>query len=170
MLRTPENFDWNKFDTNILKPFLKNELFEGIIGKKELELLSKEDLVQKSGTVLIGIHDPDSDLNITEVTDGFDAVLELKFWDIEKPIGTCNPISPEQGKELFDFIIKNQNKRFLVHCHAGMSRSAGIGCAIECIVNFNSNVYHYKTATSDIRSHSRYFINWTVFDQIMEQG
>ena len=168
MYRTPDNFNWDNFDTNALKPFLKNDLFEGIIGKSELKLLSDEGLIQKSGTVLIGIHDPDSTNNPKDVTDGFDDVLELNFWDIEEAIGNYDPITNEQGKIIRDFILRNKDKRFLVHCHAGMSRSSGVACAVECLVNYNGCVYTFKTSHSEVSNHPRYFVNWTVFDKVMD--
>jgi len=46
------------------------------------------------------------------------------------------PISWEQGKELKEFILKNSNKSFLIHCTAGISRSAGVALAIECLIEY----------------------------------
>ena len=43
----------------MLKPYLKNNLFEGIIGKEEYLLLNNDCLIDKN-SVLIAIHDPDS--------------------------------------------------------------------------------------------------------------
>ena len=167
MKRAPAGFNWDNFDTNALKPFLKNDLFEGVLGKRELEMLSSEGLVKKTGTVLIGIHDPDSTFNLDEVVDGFDDVLEQMFWDVEEGPGRQKPISDEQASELKNFIENNKGKRFMVHCHAGMSRSAGIACAVECIVNYDGDVYNFKTGHSDVKAFKRYYPNWTVFDKIM---
>lgn len=167
-LRAPVGFDWDNFDTNVLKPFLKNNLFEGIIGKRELAMLSDECLIEKKGTVLIGIHDPDSGFNPTDVTHGFDDVLEVKFWDTEGGEGEAHPpISSIQGLEIREFIEKHKDKRFLIHCHAGMSRSAGVGCAVECIVNYHGDVYSFKTGLSDVKDFERYYPNWKVFDTIL---
>ena len=165
--RTPDDFNWDNFQLNSLKPYLKNDLFEGIVGKQEFILLSEADVIDRHNTVLIAIHDPDADNHNPEHLTGFKDVLEIKFWDIEEQIGNYKPLSDEQGKLLFDFITKHKNSKFLVHCHAGMSRSAGVACAIECIVYENGNKYYYSTSHSDVKSFSRYHPNYTVFDKII---
>jgi len=64
-------------------------------------------------------------------------VLSLKFDDCDEEIkheiiGTIEyisaiPMSEEQGKQILDFINKNKDKEtFLIHCHAGISRSGGV--------------------------------------------
>ncbi len=165
--RTPDGFNWEDFDLDVLKPYLKNDLFEGIIGKQEFILLSEADVVDKSNTVVIAIHDPDAEFHNPKDVKGFKDVLEMKFWDVEEPIGRITPITSEQGKEIKEFIEKNKESKFLIHCHAGMSRSAGVACAVECIVNEDSNVYYYSTGHSDVKDFSRYHPNYKVFDVIM---
>jgi len=169
MNRTPDDFNWDDFSLDVLKPYLKNDLFEGIVGKQEFILLSEEDVIDKANTVLIAIHDPDAQLHKPEHISGFKDVLELQFWDIEEQIGSYKPLSKEQGQNIFDFIKKNKDSKFLVHCHAGMSRSAGVACAIECIVNEDGNDYYYATSHSDVKAFNRYHPNYTVFDKIIKK-
>ena len=167
MNRTPENFNWDNFNLDVLKPYLKNDMFEGIVGKNEFILLNKVDVIDRTNTVVIAIHDPDSNFHDRENIEGFKDVLELKFWDIEEQIGNYEPISDKQSKEIFDFISKHKDSKFLIHCHAGMSRSAGVACAVECIKNFDGEVYNYKTSSSEVKNFPRYHPNWSVFDKIV---
>ena len=167
--RTPIDFDWDNFDLSVLKPYLKNDLFEGIVGKQEFLLLKHSDSIDIFNSVLIAIHDPDADFHNPKDLEGFRDVLEIKFWDLENKLNGLEPIYTEQGKILKDFIIKNKDYKFFIHCHAGMSRSAGVGCAVECIINENSNLYYYATGQSDIKSHGRYFPNYKVYDTIMKE-
>jgi predicted protein tyrosine phosphatase len=160
-------FDWDNRMSSI-KPYLKNDLFEGIVGWEEYLIMYNADVLNKSNTVLISIHDPDKAVHPDSKVEGFHDVLQIKFWDIETPIGNYDIIEPEQGKELRDFIEKHKDKRFLIHCAAGMSRSAGVGCAVECIVNFDGDDYGYKTGHSDIKAHDRYSPNPTVYNMIIK--
>jgi len=48
----------------------------------------------------------------------------LAFQDVDHHDGTG--ISNRQAKKLFDFIKENEGKDFIVHCFAGVSRSAAV--------------------------------------------
>jgi len=150
-----------------LEAYLKNDLFEGVIGKMDYLNLYNADVLDKSNTALISIHDPDRMVHPDIKLEGFADVLQIQFWDIEEAFGNYKPITKEQGKIIRDFIEANKDLRFLVHCAAGQSRSAGVGMAIECIVNFDGNIYNYQTGDSDIKKHPRYSPNYVVFDKIM---
>jgi len=151
-----------------LEAYLKNDLFEGIIGKMDYLNLYNNDFIDKFGTVLIAIHEPTGMVHPSIKTEGFDDVLQINFWDIENEFGNYKPITKEQGLEMREFITKNKDKRFLVHCAAGQSRSAGVACAVECIVNFNGDAYAYGTGSSAVKSHERYSPNYVVFDKIIK--
>ena len=165
--RVPQGFNWDDFDLNVLKPYLKNDLFEGIVGKMEYLTLYDADAIEKTGCALICIDDPGEADHPDDKVQGFDDVIQIKFWDVEDPIGQYIPLSDEDGKVLREFIEKNKNKRFMIHCAAGMSRSAGCACAVECITQHNGDVYSYKTSHSDVTAFERYHPNWAVFDKIM---
>jgi len=149
-----------------LKNYLKNDLFQGIVSRQEFLLLHNEGLIP-GNTAIICIHDPDIEFHNKMVMRSYDETLEIRFWDIEEAIGKYTPITDEQGKFIRKFIERNKDRNFLVHCMAGQSRSAGVACAVECIVNFDGDVYAYKTGYSAVKEHSRYSPNWTVFDKIM---
>jgi len=150
---------------------VKSKILMGIIGKEEMiDLLRNKDFtenVQIDNIALISIIDPDQDFLDVELTKSFNNFLQIKFWDIEEDFAQYKTIIPEQGKEIKNFIITNKDKKFLVHCSAGISRSAGVGCAIECLVNYNGNNYAYQTGNSDVKSHWRYSPNFTVFKAII---
>jgi predicted protein tyrosine phosphatase len=151
--------------------FLQNDLIHAILGKKEFFNMYSN-IENKKDIVLISITEPNNDYIPDEYKNGFNDVLETKFWDIERDTtdfdGTFYPmISRDEAKKIKDFIVKNKDKKFLIHCAAGVSRSAGVGCAVECIVNYDSDVYYYKTSYSDIKNHKRYAPNYSVFDLIL---
>jgi len=60
-------------------------------------------------------------------------VLNIDFYDLETDIEEMGykAITPEQADEIIDFIEKNQEKQFHIHCHAGLSRSAGVAWFIR---------------------------------------
>lgn len=154
-----------------LKNYLKNDLFEGIIGKLDYLNLYNADMLDKHDTVLIAIHEPQHTPHPDFKVEGFADVLQMYFWDIEEEFGNYKPLTKEQGLEMRAFIFKNKDKKFLVHCAAGQSRSAGVACAVECIVNFDGDNYAYGTGgpdASSVKSHPRYSPNLTVFDKIIK--
>jgi len=175
-----KKFDWDNFNQYGLNDYLKNELFEGIVAKHEFLILNEIDeidiAIDKKNTLLIAIHDVDKKIHSTEIVKDYKDVIQLKFWDVEEEIGNYKPISIKQAKELKEFILKyknpkensmKNNSKFLIHCSAGMSRSAGIGMAIECLIKFNGNKYEYSISKSDIKEHPRYEPNYTVYDKII---
>lgn len=154
------------------RSIIKNELFEGIMGRREFEAYQETISVQdRQDIVLISISEPDNNdyLQIVHKV-GFHDVIQIKFWDIEEAIGKYEPLLDAQGLELYNFIYINKDKKFLIHCKAGQSRSAGCGQAVECIVKFNGNVYDYRTSHSDIQDYERYSPNPIVFDKIMNHS
>ncbi len=148
--------------------FVQSDIIVGIIGAEEyLGYYNRDEIENKEDIVLIAIHDPDRSSHPDFKVEGFADVLQMHFWDIETSIEGYEAITLEQGKEIKEFIYQNKDKKFLIHCAAGISRSAGIGCAVECIVNYRGMNYEYKTGSSDIRNHWRYSPNWTVYDKII---
>ena len=83
--------------------------------------------------------------NILERKDGHwfeeehDNVLNLEFDDVEKEFefegGKALPISEEQVEKAVSFIVKNIGKDFIIHCYAGISRSAAFGYFIKQFYN-----------------------------------
>ena len=152
-------------------------IIEAIISREEILTLINQNKIDKENLILISISEPvldkyeDEQLTNLEVQ-GFKDSLRVKFWDIEEDFCDYTIISDEIAKEIQDFIIKNIHNRFIIHCRAGVSRSAAVGKAIECIKFFGvgeDSKYNYKTSfDSEISKHSRYSPNLTVFDKIIK--
>lgn len=131
----------------------------GIISKDEYLHYYDND-TKKNGTVLIALHDPSHNFHPDSKIKGFDDVLQMKFWDIEEEFGNYKPITQEQADEIREFILRNEDKQFLIHCHAGISRSAGVGVAVERLLD------NIRWENSEINWHTRYTPNKVVFEKI----
>jgi len=67
----------------------------------------------------------------------------LSFQDVDHHDGTG--MSNRQAKKLFDFIKENEGKDFIVHCFAGVSRSAAVAKFINDYYDANDHVLeNYK--------------------------
>ena len=93
--------------------------------------------------------------------------LKLKFWDVEEEIGRFAPINLIQAKEIYNFIMKNKNSEFLINCEAGVSRSAGVGLAIEYLTRDKGFYPKWEQFPSKVLQHWRYQPNMTVFNTII---
>lgn len=91
---------------------------------------SKEEHINKS--IIISITDPKSEENYfdSSVSNGIKDILRVSFEDVDIP--NPNAISGETAKEIARFVAANINDidDVIVHCEAGMSRSAGCAAAI----------------------------------------
>jgi predicted protein tyrosine phosphatase len=72
-------------------------------------------------------------------------VLRLKFNDVENG---SSAISSDQAYQIKDFVLKNLDKGIhscIIHCSAGISRSAGVGAAISKAINGEDELFfeHY---------------------------
>lgn len=94
----------------------------------------------------ISIMEPDNDHIENEFMDRLPN-LKMKFWDVTHRtslIGTfwgenttaeyADPISDEQVRELYNFLILHKDKNIYVNCLAGVSRSAAICQFLEDIL------------------------------------
>jgi len=136
---------------------LQSEIFDNE-PYSNIESLPKE-------LVFISISDPSK--HFIETNNYFKDELKLKFWDIEEEIGNYAPIHLTQAKEIYDFIIKNKGNRFLINCEAGVSRSAGIGLAIEYIFRDKYLYQKWEHFPSKVLQHWRYCPNMVVFNKIV---
>ena len=155
---------------NTLKYFntISNDLIYAIIGKDEYLLGYNREWYDKEGVCLIAIHNPGVNEHPSFMVKGFDDVLQVHFWDTEYDSESTPLITKDTATNIKDFINKNKDKRFMLHCSAGISRSAGVGMAVECIINNNGNVYEYLTSNSGVKEHIRYHPNRAVFDMIVK--
>lgn len=84
-----------------------------------------------SNCVWISIQEPDSE-HITNANLDRLPNLKIKFWDINERYYDIasgiwgEPITDEQIKEIYDFLIAHKEKNIIVNCRAGISRSGAI--------------------------------------------
>ena len=108
-----------------------------ILNRKEAKKFSYESHDFK--TAIISITDTDKADVIFEKNEanGIKAVLRLKFDDVERDNKNEHCITKEDAENIVKFVNKNKNNvdKFIVHCEAGVSRSAGVGAAIMKALN-----------------------------------
>ena len=108
-----------------------------ILNRKEAKKFSYESHDFK--TAIISITDTDKADVIFEKNEanGIKAVLRLKFDDVERDYKNEHCITKEDAENIVKFVNKNKNKvdKFIVHCEASVSRSAGVGAAIMKAIN-----------------------------------
>lgn len=156
---------WKNLQINSIQT---NKIF-GVISRNEL--IKNHNKIPKKDLVLISILQPGIESFDLDIIGDFKKFRTFKFFDItqdDEENTTLKVISDEIAKEIKNFILENKDERFLIHCMAGQSRSAGVARAIECLTLFDGNVYDYKTCfTSEIEKNPRYTANLTVFDKIV---
>jgi len=150
---------------------IQTKRIKSIISRDELKTLNKnnfKDINIDSNTVLISITDPGTELLDQKLLNKFKDNLSIQFWDIEEAIGNYKPISLVLAKQIKDFILKHKNNNFVIHCEAGISRSAAVGLAVELLCDFKNDTYLYSKSESEIKNHPRYYPNLVVFDKIVK--
>lgn len=91
-------------------------------------------------------------------------VLEIVFDDVDRP-QDGKVIQPEQARSIVKFFDKHRDKKLVVHCAAGISRSSATACAwgvfhqkpeIEAAIRsrhcFIPNAVVYRTLVNEIES------------------
>lgn len=163
------------FPEELKKNFISTSKIICIVGQEELETyLEKNYIIKSDNFVAISVHEPDNEgMDETLLKNSFNDYLKIAFWDIRQNLKeTCNGeryygITEEQGEEIFNFIIKNLDKQFVIHCKAGISRSAGIGVALEYIYN-TTNQKKYDIENNGITQFWRYKPNLFVTEKIIK--
>ena len=87
--------------------------------------------------VAISVRSPRS--HAAALPDGFGNVLRLSFDDVEEPRPNCEVLSDGDAERIARFLVFNRNaKKLLIHCEAGVSRSAGIKLGIMDALNWTT--------------------------------
>ena len=85
--------------------------------------------------VLISINDEHCDLIPLKLDRKDKRILTLTFSDTNAPLEykglTYRPLYEDDAHKILKFIEKNKDKNFLIHCRAGISRSAAIALFIN---------------------------------------
>ena len=162
------------------KNFIQNDIFIGVLSKEEFIEIAKEMISlstkEKQKIAIISIQNPRDDnrelfepLKLHEYGD----FIVSKFWDLENDMGELKAISDKESSILANFIADNGDKKFLIHCSTGVSRSAGVARAVECLVKYNGDYYDYVTGnlfSKQIKDYPRYHPNYTVMVKIIENS
>lgn len=145
--------------------------FCGIVNQNQIFAIIGRDEIQHnidifpSDLVLISITDPKT--KDIETNNRFKDELKLKFWDLEEEYCNYYPIDLSQGLEIYEFIMKHKEDNFLINCEAGISRSAGVGLAIEYLLRDRYIYPKWAYFPSKVLSNFRYMPNMTVFNRII---
>lgn len=117
-------------------------------------------------TIVISIHDPNKPPEVTaksvQYTPHLCGVLTLSFWDELADEHGC--MTWEQADEVLQFlaIYAPFVRNIIVHCEAGISRSAGVAAAISKILTGNDDPFFDYF-------HNRYVPNMTCYKRILER-
>jgi predicted protein tyrosine phosphatase len=111
------------------------------IGKNWYLILSREEAENYECPyehVLISITDPKQDeLNCPD-NDLRKDILRLSFHDVQENLGSYRKMSLEEAKQVVEFYLKHKDiGYYVIHCEAGVSRSAAIGAAITILEGDN---------------------------------
>lgn len=92
-------------------------------------------------TVMISITDPEIDKPNIKHLDKFMDILYLKFSDIDDNVAFgCVQMNDEQALKILRFVQQYylQIDTLVIHCMAGISRSAGVAAALSDILGIGS--------------------------------
>lgn len=159
---------------------IQTKNIELIIGQDEfttLSLLTKKEDLKKYNC--ISIYEPFESILPIELYENFNAHLILEFSDIRRDfrkmykdnkisLDTYDSLEKDEIKNahldiLIDFILNNKDKKFIINCYAGISRSAAIGYILEDILNKDIN--EKEIEQNKILSHWRYSPNKMIIEK-----
>lgn len=141
-----------------------------ILSRREMENFL-ERIDKLSETVIISVTDPD----LKGIDESFLAKAEdfllVKFWDVDDDRDPNHlPISRETAREIAEFIWNNKERKFLINCEGGVSRSSAVALAVECILRDFGNRHEFcLNGCPSIIGNPRFNPNWLVFDRIVEE-
>lgn len=95
---------------------------------------------------IISITQPNEpDVNFSSAMISGDKILRLQFNDVDRQGETYKVFTVNDAKNILKFVDKyiRSVDFFIVHCHAGVSRSAGVAAALSKIYN-NTDKYIFN--------------------------
>jgi predicted protein tyrosine phosphatase len=116
---------------------------------EQINFYETSEKVSRSTHCYISIHSPEDyektlpSINHQKWADG----IQLAFYDIDEDVKGMKAISSEQAKEIVEFIQRIHSFPFpvhlIVHCFAGVSRSAAVGKFVSDALKLNFPQYEH---------------------------
>lgn len=112
-------------------------------------------------SVIISITDIDKELNnlIVNTNNGIKSVLQVQFDDYDQ--GEPNCITEKDAEKIAEFVKRTADKvdTVIVHCEAGISRSAGVAAAIsKYLFNDDTAIFNNRQYCPNMTCY-RYVLN-----------
>jgi predicted protein tyrosine phosphatase len=140
-------------------------------------IAEKASALIKTPHAIISITDPDSDLPAFAPNENRIAILSLRFYDLEDisdQMETKDAVEylsqfgdglfkDVQAAEIVHFVehIKDRVKGILIHCHAGVSRSAAVAAVIELMLNgSNERVFNDRRYSPNLYVYTKLLLAW----------
>jgi predicted protein tyrosine phosphatase len=139
---------------------IANKIF--ILAKPQFnDIMAKHDLNDSNveekavGVAMISINDTIGAWSVSWFNEDHSNVLRLWFDDVETDLQVsptnpekCSAFTEEQAHQIIEFIDRNKDKNFFVHCSAGISRSGAVGTFILDYLQGDKD--HFKQMNSHI--------------------
>ena len=128
------------------------------------------DFVPTVPTIIISITSPEKELVQFAHSDRFVDILRLQFHDISQPNDEYRLMNKEDAEKVIDFAYRYEQdaQLILVHCDAGISRSAGVAAGLSWL--FNNDDSHFYSRAFRPNAHCRRLVIETAIDSKEYQG
>jgi predicted protein tyrosine phosphatase len=118
----------------------------------------------KKKVAVISIVDTDSpkDASILAYEDSLVGVLRLRFDDVDDSYNKFRAITEEQARQVVDFVegVIGRADVLVVHCEAGISRSAGTAAACSIMLGQTDQVFFSPPFSPNIKVYRTILNEW----------
>jgi predicted protein tyrosine phosphatase len=166
--------DREQIETMLKEPLTEDSMHIAITNRVIAE---KASALIKSPHAIISITDPDSDLPNFAPNENRLGILSQQFYDIEDISDEMSLkdaveyitqfghglFKDDQAAEIVDFMerIEGRAKGILVHCEAGVSRSAAVAAVIELVLNgSNERVFNDRRYSPNLYVYTKLLLAW----------
>ena len=101
---------------------------------------------ERDSLAMISISEPNSPEEYCYFREDHNNIKRFFFYDIDEEHKDYPRFSREDAKRMFDFIVEKLQdpkvKKFIIHCHAGISRSGAVGEFIQELIGMDYFEFH----------------------------